>query len=657
MSGESHASVEGIVNAVEQDSAGLPYDELVTSGQHAETAANLIAEVASDSEHGQAVLGAIAVAQENLAAAVDALDTGKQELTAYQRDITGSGQATTTEAGAAGHRAEHAFTDEKTLFTERIAVLEREAAEGKYTNGEPVDILVGLEVESQFMDDGTQIHTLDERALQMTLDLRKIARKVVRPEGQVTKPTPEELERMIEEGRMAAKEFVATFPAHTDEERIKRLDWFRAIDSFGPKELIHFELYQEFSTPMVGIPVVPPDAPYEEVVQYGKDRGWVEFRWGPEAGQVGWEDTVGISEMRLSPCPPTEAARRKNIVMQRFGNIAAKWGMGVIDLGLHPNVSVYQRNEAGENMPILGVGQDKREQTQDALAGMSAGITDGTWLDTNAAQQPELFDAIDHTFRFTTSHTRTSIRVHTDRLELRDVTLIGSVEQGIVWSMGGVLAGLQTGHRTLAAAGYEVPQVVQTHRVLREDTFDKKNHVDIQRAIEQSKGSEDGGFILDHSHNLQFAADTAKSFVGIDVSPNTAYVLNDLILRSMRVDEDGTPRVPLDVLQANFADMPDLFKEQIGWMEELLGTVSRLAESSASHVRVVPTEVISGGGAYRTVSPAEREQQLLNSPVARLTYGDGLPGFAAGIRRVGEHARATQTSDDVFERLQRSMNM
>ncbi|HSW98734.1 MAG TPA: hypothetical protein VLF71_02770 [Candidatus Saccharimonadales bacterium] len=549
---------------------------------------------------------------------------------------------------------ETAYNSEQALFAERVAVLQAEAESGVYTQGKRLDVLFGVEVESQLVENGARFNNLDERMQhERDLAVREVARQVVRPTTPIPEVGPEEMAAKLATGREEARAYVEAIPAHTPEEAVHKAEWLADIENYGPKELIYARLYREFSAPQATTPRVPADSSYEDVGRFSEQSGWLEFRWGRAALQVGWEDTPGISEHRLAPCPPTEAARRKGIVTRRFADIAADYGMGLIELGTHLNVSAYMEDEHGQRMPILGIGKAAEERTKDALAGIGAGITDGAWLNTGTAELPEVFDVPSgsRVSNYRMGHVRNSIRVHTDRIELRDARLAGSLEQGVSWAMAGVLVGLHDGYSGLGAQGYEVPALHRTYRVVRTEAFDKMEQLEVQRALEQSGRTPDGGFALDTQHNARFAAAIAGQLIGARVPPGTAALLNEVILRSLRVQPGGGIHCDQAALQAAFEAESGERLAALGKLMEYPDVIATLVDEHTQSLRIEDVEVLGGSVSYRHLSPEAREQTLLRSPVARVAYGDGLPSFAAGIRRTGEYAVATNSPEDVIWRI------
>lgn len=254
-----------------------------------------------------------------------------------------------------------------------------------------------------------------------------------------------------------ATDFVQALSATTPEEQNKKNEWFSQIPNLGVRELINFQLYQEFSRASLTDSQPPQSGSLAEIDAYTDSQGWLEFRFGNGKFQSGYYDNDDVCEVRLAPCEPNEAIRRKKIILGRIVELSSAFGLLVqssAEQGEHINLSVYEAAEDGEYRPVIGQDIERRARTLDIAAGVAAAFADGLWLhpkDVKAPYSDTLFVNAELEF----GPTRRAVRIVEDRLELR--AQFHQDDHAINWLLAGMLHGLQHGSEAISEEGYSIP--------------------------------------------------------------------------------------------------------------------------------------------------------------------------------------------------------
>jgi hypothetical protein len=340
--------------------------------------------------------------------------------------------------------------------------------------------------------------------------------------------------------------------------------------------------------------------------------------------------------------------------MQRYADIAAECGTGVLDAQTHLNLSVYTKTKDGDFRPVIGRDGERVPKTLDAVAGVAAAVEDGIWLNGSKASRPELFGLVtgeNQTLEYEITTNRTAIRIKGDYLEIRASTFVPSLEQGLTMGMSGVLAGLRHGCSELAAQGYSTPAVVPAHLSEPTKFFNKAKHLGCLRAFELAAELPDGGFVIDPHSNDQYNKEITQSLLGIDVTSAEGVVANRILLRSVQRGPDGVLTFDPEKLIANIAALPASEQSKVSWMKSGADNVAWLMNDSLRSIRQVPIQAIKGVGTFRLLRPENRHLKLRQSIVARIAFGDKVKQFSDEVYAASDAAYQEQTAGEVTERI------
>jgi len=520
--------------------------------------------------------------------------------------------------------------DEQSLFTERLHSLEAEAAAGQYAGGESVRFLASSEIEFELATPAAIEASWQGKEEAWLREQRTRIYPVDNPVHHG--PNKEVQQAAI----LRAVEFLTAFVPQTTEERARQIQWLNNLWDFDARHIVNFCLYEEFSRPMFGDPAPAPGLPYNDMATRSSDEDpttWLEFRFGTLPYQEGYEDNPGVSEIRLTPCPPAEAARRRAIIMERAASIADEQGFLMCNISEHLNVGIYITDEQGVGRPVISRSLGAVNQTLDAVSGIGAAFQDGLWLGSRAVEQPVLFreGVIDN---LGIGPTRTKLRIVEDHVELRHDNLFRNFEHGLAWVMAGALEGLEQGGHNLAAAGYEVPDIRPLMRVERDETFQKRTDVHIQRALERSVINEDGWMILDPGYaDRRFTQITAALLQIPEVVPvPEADVLPEFVIASIEVAPDGQLACSAERMRLLYeARVEDDSRADLARYAADFDTFAAQMTGRFRCIRVREVESIQGVATWRARSPEATGQALAHSRIGSIMLGGYQQAYAAWI--------------------------
>jgi hypothetical protein len=364
---------------------------------------------------------------------------------------------------------------------------------------------------------------------------------------QLDEPSPESLAR-VEQLREEARQYIADLQPANDDETSKQQRWLAEVDQCNEIDFANFQLYREFSRPTLGDTRVPQGATYGEVLAYGEQMGWLEFRFGKGLLGEGYYDAnSSISEIRFTPCPPDQLAEREAIVLRRFQEIASELGVPTKKMSSHPCVSVYthESSTSGEArdpfgaQPVVGFDVDRTPRTLDVISGIGAAIEDGVFM-SELSQEPALFGRKQLTAAHVISTHRTAVRLHPDYIELRSGELQNATAHDLLWLMAGMAIGLQHGKDGLARQGYVPAQ--QGPILLTEATpaFVGESYRPLQRALEDSQILP-GGYLRTAANGIAAFSKIFRSVVLEDESihPSMEKLGVGLFLTCVQVNPQG----------------------------------------------------------------------------------------------------------------------
>lgn len=524
---------------------------------------------------------------------------------------------------------------EKPDFIKNITRLEAMARDG-ITTAEGIqnyEFRAGIEVEFQLADPqkfdqvvaNTKTNYQKSTLLGSALDLRYREEPPI-----IEQHSPEEAALKSE-----VEAFVRNLQPTSEEEEQTKQEWLAQVPEFTRGDLVNFRLYREFSNPALSIGKLDGLASRNQIDAFEKEQGWLEFRFGKGELQTGYYDNPGMSELRLSPCPPAEATVRREKILSRLAEIAGEHGMLVVTTANqeHVNLSVYRNDlEADDAQPVIGNQDMLRKQTVDVTSGIMAGFQDGAWLSAYDMQFDYRFSP-HHIDELEVAPTRKSLRVLEGRLELR--TRFDDASQALNWMMAGAIAGLAKGSEGLSAEGYQAADETEVYQVHRTEAFDKQTDIQIQRAFESSDYNGQG-FTIGVGWNIIRGNDLCQSLLGKADMPGWD-VYNELVFQSIRVSDEGVPVVDQNALAQNMQSK----SQQSTFMKEVVDklpicdadTVSQLNARLAT-VRLSPATVVKGAVKYQTSSQAETVSRLRESPAAHLAYADTLPDYVNWLAAV-----------------------
>lgn len=434
---------------------------------------------------------------------------------------------------------------------------------------------------------------------------------------------------LLDEFKGYAADFIMRLPAKDEAQKQKRAKWLAEIPEFGVREVINFLIYEEFSKPTLSDNVPPNNGSIEDLDSYSDSQGWLEFRFGTGTLQSGYYDNEGMCEVRMAPCPPSEAIRRKQIISDRLAEVASQFGVLVQSTSNseHVNLSAYQKDDEGNFVPVIGHDEQRRARTLDITAGIAKSFQDGLWLHPEDMQWDHYFDPKYGSTKLTFSPSRKDVRIMDGRLELR--TRFHQADQAINWLVAGTMIGLQQGHTSIAQEGLQVPEVSTVYRVHRTEAFDKHTDLQIQRAFENSEvvKQQDGGeeFELNSGYNMIRGESIAEALVGKQEDMYGCDIFNSLVFKCITVNADGTAFFNVERFSTIYKHLNDrnriwIDKFAQGDWEALSATINK----RLSTVRLEPTEVIAGDVPYRADSQQSAIDRISHSESGRLAFGDSL---------------------------------
>ncbi len=424
-----------------------------------------------------------------------------------------------------------------------------------------------------------------------------------------------------------AKGFIRSMTPKDDTETETKKRWLKEIAEFKPRDMLHFLLYEEFSQPSLGVPVLNENASLGEVDDFTENNGWLEWRFGTGNLQSGYYDNDGVSEIRMNPCSPTEAVRRSRIIRQRIAELGDDFGFvvkggGASSVGLtgeHINLSVYDAND-NEGSSLVGNGQNVADDTIDITSGIMAGFQDRIWVD------PHNLTGYDYVFSKHSSKsmevapTRKCLRVLANRLELR--SNFYSTEHGLAWMMAGAVDGLRVGSNSLAEQGYEVSSLSEVHRTVRSGTFVKDTDLQVQRAFEGSTMDHSGRFELGVGYEM-IRGDRLADELFVDTDVDRIDV--SLIIASARLDETGQPFVTDEEILKKYDKLPAYIKSNrvLPAGDALAKTVAVVNKRLAT-VQILKDKAIVGSVEVEGVERESMFDRLRQSRIANLALGASM---------------------------------
>jgi hypothetical protein len=528
--------------------------------------------------------------------------------------------------------------DERTLVTARLADLEHELAAGSYDHP-PVQFRAATELEV-----GITTEPEWERAIQdSSYDGALHAAKVFIPDRSITPLSPEARAAKLEEVKTDARHTISALQPQNIDEQLRQKEWLGQIDSFSYPEAINYLVYKEFSQPALGDTAVPTDASLEQIDAYSAERGWVEFRFGTGELQSGYYDNPGTSELRLTPCSPSEQARREQIITDRMVQLATEFGAVVGLGGRHLNISAYREDSKGEWQSVLGTAEESAATTLAALAGITQAIEDGAFLHEASTTKSINFQNMSPDRYHIASRARVSMRVKHNYLELREQSFMSDPAHGLLLLMAGTAEGLEKGWGALAQEIHGIP-VPRDEIVPRPSAgFVKEIHLPILRALENSNLNEQGGFTTElHFWDAEEVPKVAQALLGEgltkDMDLMQALGLNGVILGALRTDKENRLYCTAESLLASMQHMEH---------DELMGSVVPLVrhfivEGGDSVAALVNMKVgtikiegqqrfIRGNPRYEGLDPVQTRHRLEKSDVFNRMYGKQSGAYAANL--------------------------
>jgi hypothetical protein len=359
----------------------------------------------------------------------------------------------------------------------------------------------------------------------------------------------------------------------------------------------------------------------EELDGFSEQHGWLEFRFGTDIFQKGYYDSPGVSEFRLTPCPPTEAIRRYGIIGERIEALANEHNVAIMtgpNLGEHVHLSVYAPDSQGNMQPLIGHGEERQSNTIAMLSGIGAGFQDGLFLHPSYIQGTDTFMGIRGRI-MEMGPQRREIRVVEDRLESRSHQ---NTEQALNILMGGIIYGLEKGESAISEDGYDTPFLKPALRVHRTPEFDKKTDLDLQRGVENAEQVGEG-LEVDLAWKRTFAEDFVVSLLPArQIEELTNYpVFVDIIFQSMRIASDGTPYIDQEALAQIYGVDP-----------ASIAAVTRIMNNRLGVLRVEQTDAIKGQFIYEPRDEKEAMEHLRHSDIASLTFDGKQDKFIEWLR-------------------------
>ena len=131
------------------------------------------------------------------------------------------------------------FTSEEDIFTERLAALEAEAAEGVHSE-RPIFFMVGPETELVIKEPFPELW---ERRHEPMVQKYIEEEGVLMPDTYTLPPEPEEKTATMAAFHREATEYIAALPARNEAEEERKAAWLAEIPTMGMAGLIIFRLY------------------------------------------------------------------------------------------------------------------------------------------------------------------------------------------------------------------------------------------------------------------------------------------------------------------------------------------------------------------------------------------------------------------------------
>ena len=537
------------------------------------------------------------------------------------------------EQGASLEAFEHA------LHLERVAALQDQAATGEF--GEPIYFLAGKELEF-FVSPNPQM--VEE--LQQPIVHDDIAPLVKQHSLLLPNPYQQQLCAEAREARLAAlrqeaKDYISQLEPADTAQAARQAKWLAEIDGYTISDIVNFQLYREFSVPTLGPTQVPKGASYAQMIEYGEQRGWLEFRFGKGSLQSGFYDdaneSIGISETRFTPCEPTELLEREAIVTARLTELATELGAFVSAPNTHINLSAYQYDAATRShQPVIGRDEAREGKTMDAVTGLGAAIEDGVWFTGETADAKDLFNESCDFWQIDTN--RNTVRIQDDYLELREQNMAGTTGRALTWMMAGVTYGLQHGRNKLAQEGYTRAGFATGIVIRRSPSYDKHVDLALQRALERSE-IEDGMLILSNHHALTNGRDLADAIVGKEaMDDKVAALFAKLVIGALGVYHHalGFNKTLYQMTAALMSPKGDGL-ELLGDQATVAAIESHIARDAIRFhvepmIRVIPK--------FPGLSPDEWEERWHASPIMDRAYGEHAKAYASRLADRGRLALA-----------------
>jgi hypothetical protein len=516
-------------------------------------------------------------------------------------------------------------TREAPDFTRHLTRLEDMAEQGIVTPEgiNSYEFRAGIEIEFQLADPKKLNAALSDRRI--TINTRNGYLESVVNKSDIG-ATIIDISNSEEEAhlRNKARDTIGALEPRNEAEAARKQEWLSQIPQFTTKDFINFRLYQEFSTPSLVDPVLGKNATLAEVDTFSQDQGWLEFRFGKGELQTGYYDNPGMSEVRLAPCAPHEAVRRKAVVLDRLGEIAGEYGVLAMESAdtEHINLSIYE-HQGDSVRPVIGNSTpEARRRTVDVTSGIAAGYQDGLWIHADTARFNYNFGRY-ASQQLKIGPTRQTMRVLEGRIELR--SSFKQADQALGWLMAGSIAGLAKGADGLAAEGYTPTQEAAVYHVQRNASFNKQTDIHIQRAFEASEVT-DGVFQLGDGWNMIRGGDlfTALTAIPENEQQSGADLFNKIAISSVRLDDRGIPQIDPNLLKAAIANVREYSRPSLEKQPKFDESMISHLNERLSTVTLKPTKVVKGVAAYGTASREDAFAKLQASPMARLAYGEDV---------------------------------
>lgn len=535
--------------------------------------------------------------------------------------------------------------DIQPAYTFDIAGIEQFAHDGfnTYTGRRQLEFRAGIEIEFQ-------MGTPDNYREQVTNsdkfeDARKNRLKAEILNQATLDKSDQDNSGTLSDFKTYATGFINRLQPQDEAEEKKKADWLEQIDTFKSADAINFLIYEQFSKPQLKVPALKPDANLAEVDAFADENGWIEWRFGNGSLQSGYYDNPGVSEIRLSPCSPQEALRRKAIILDRMAEIGEEFGVLIATSAQseHINLSAYD-TEDPESASIFGNDSHRTRDTIDVVTGVMAAHSDGFNLDPQTIRNYDYNFSKHHQSALSVGPTRKTLRVLDGRIELRGG--FSGTEQGTALLLAGAVQGVQNGVEAFAEQGYETASVADVLKVIRADDFVKEEDLQIQRLFENSEVDEKGKFkVNDGFMMLKGNSVEADLFQG--EMPKGMF--SELIVAATNLDDTGTPQVTPESLREAWEAESDYIKNRFGQIDTTTidEDVARL-NNRLRKVTLVRTPAIIGRAEYKGAPREEIFERLRSSGVAALALGSasGLDGFISEIDTAANEYELSKSSKE-----------